>query len=148
MATLPNGLTDDDQRYCFEMASSIWTDQATISIHNGYSIQLSLSDVDTLQNDLAGRLVNLSSGTVIMLQVLIYGTDDGLGWVQCRKGQMEQQNGGSDSVTGLSWSIEGQRQSIIKLFDGYVGCIHMVRALARKKDEPRGQSSSICVMRG
>lgn len=148
MADLPNGLTEEDQRYCFEMASAIWKDQTTATVHNGYGIILSLSQLDELQNDLMARLAALSATSVSLVQELIYGDDDGFGWKDVRKGSMEVNDGGSDTARGVSFSMEDQRQSIKGLFDGYVGCMSMARAIARRQDQERGKSSCIPIARG
>lgn len=143
MATLSNGLTDSDQRRCSEIANVIWNDSNTATIQNGFGIMLTLVDLTSLQTDFATRIAALTAASVLEIQTTILPA-----WDKVRLSDGEMEAGSVGDLTGLKYSFEGKRQQIKRVFCGYVPCLGMAQAQARKNDKTVKPSTVIEIARG
>lgn len=139
-------LDDSEIAYCFEIANVIWQVGigTTATVHDGFGIQLTLTDIDQLQTDLLTRLQNLAAIAVTNVRALT------VDWALIRLNTAKMEGGQTGDTGGLTFSFETKREQIKQLFNVYVPVLHMADAQRRKSMTPVGEpvSSFIGVSRG
>lgn len=139
-------LTAAEIASCFEIANVIWQVGigTTATVHDGYGIQLTLTDIDTLQTDLLGRLQNLAAIAETNVRALT------VSWATVRLSTAKIESGSAGDTGGLNFSFEEKRAQIKQLFNVYVPVLHMADAQRRKSMTPVGEqvSNIISVSRG
>jgi len=140
----PGVLDEDDYLWCFKIAGVIWDASSQASIHDGFGVQLSLTDLNILQSDLRSRLVGFDSATVNHIQgcIIQYAP------IETATGEME--SGAVGSTTGLNYSPAKKREAIKESFSSLTGCLGMWQARMMKKKAMNGERSEdfIGVTRG
>ena len=143
MAEAP--LTESETFQCFQLAGVIWDDFNTASIHDGFGVQLSLTDLSILQSDLRARLVALSDPALVEVRVFI------VKWAAVKYSTASMEGGAVGSTTGLKYDPKDKRENVKELFASTLGLMGMAQAQAAKRKAMMGENSDngcIGVVRG
>lgn len=120
---------------CYEMLEAFWSDTATL--HNGMGgVTLTLTQLDTLKDDIETRLDNLDADAVVKVQAIVTR------WDRIKFSTVEMDAGETGGVSGIKLSLEKQQARLRKLLNTYVPVIHMVDAMIRAQG-PTGAPPSI-----
>jgi hypothetical protein len=132
-------LSDAEKLSCFEILEGFWADTATI--HNGFGVQLTLTQLDTLKNDISTRLAALDAASVIKVQAIVSE------WDNVKFAAMDLQAGTTGGVTGVNLDFAKVQARLRFLLQTYVPVMHMVEALKRQNGPTGEVSAQIGVMR-
>ena len=132
-------LSEQDYMYCFQIAGVIWDNQvnnanATATVHDGFGVQLSLTNINNLQADLRSRLGAFDTIVVTELQNLI------VAWYPLRLNTTQMDSGGIGDMSGLKYNPQEKRDQIAKIFAGMTGCMSMAAALLWKQKSMQGEA--------
>src|SRR5205807_752788 len=139
---MPLSLTAAQLRSGFEIASVIYQDFTNAQIHDGFGVQITVIQLDTLQSALNTYLTTLSDDSVTKVAAIVVEWDA----IVDLPGSM---TGGSvGSITGLSYSMDDARARLRTRFQTYVPVLHIVDAEIRKQNAQNApQGSTFRVLR-
>lgn len=126
-------LSNAEKLSCFEILEGFWADTATI--HNGFGVQLTLTQLDTLKNDISTRLSNLDADAVLKVQGIVAE------WDGIKFAAMDLQAGTTGGVTGVNLDFAKVQARMRFLLQTYVPVMHMIEAVKRQQG-PTGQESA------
>lgn len=122
-------LSDAEKLSCFEILEAYWDTTATIT--NGFGVELTLTQLDTLKNDISARLTALDTASLVKVSALV------VEWDACRLDTLRLEQGTTGGVNGVFMDSEKQQARIRKLLHTYVPVMHMVEAM-KVREGPTG----------
>ncbi len=126
-------LDEGEQMSVFEILEAFW--DSTGSVTDGFGIQLSLTELDQLKNDITTRLLALSDAALVKVRAIIVEYDDVKG------GDFAFDGGQIGTLGGLKMSSAMEQAKIRKRLLTYVPVMHMADALKQKRG-PVGSASA------
>lgn len=127
---------DEDQIFqCFQLAGVIWDDFTNAKIHDGFGVQLDLTDLDQLQSSLRTRLTTLSAAAETEVADLVTR------WQACKFNTAEMDGGAVGDTTGLKFSPKNKRENLKELFASTLGLMGIYQAQAAKNKAMRGEQT-------
>lgn len=147
-------LTNAQKLSCFEILEACWSDSG--SIENGFSIQVSMPQLNQLKAEISNRLGPVTPDTAN--PGYNYGLDADAeakvvsivaDWDALGTGCFKMESGAAGAVTGLSVSSDADRNNIRKRLLTYVPVFHIADAIKRKTGpgEQKSRYGSISMMR-
>lgn len=105
------------------------TNEDKATIHNGFGVTLTLTEMDRLRDQLDAYLTGVTSAVETKIAALVVAWDA----VRLCTGKME--GGSIGDISGMSDSFEDKRANIRGLMQVYVPVMHMVEAIRRRQGE-------------
>lgn len=105
------------------------TNENSATIHNGFGVTLTLSEMDRLRDQLDAHLAGITSAVETKIAALVVAWDA----VRLCTGKMEA--GTIGDISGMSDSFEDKRANIRGLMQVYVPVMHMVESIRRRQGE-------------
>lgn len=127
-------LTDAQKCSVYEILNISQVD--TASLHNGFGVSLTLSDMDTLKDEVTTRITALTSAQETKVVALISAWDA----IYLNVGKIE--GGSVGGVAGTSYSFEEARMRIREALYIYIPIFHMIDAIKRRKNQSINGASS------
>jgi hypothetical protein len=130
---------------CFQLAGVIWDDFAQAKIHDGFGVQLELTDLDALQSALRTRLTTLSAAAETEVADLVTR------WGRVKFNTASMDQGAVGDTTGLKYDPKDKRENLKELFASTLGLMGIYQAQAAKNKAMRGEradSGIIGIRRG
>jgi hypothetical protein len=131
-------LTAAEQLSCFEILDI--SNAASGAIHNGYAIELTISDLDRLRDAVTTKLTGLNSDQETKVRAIVVEWDA----IGFQTGKISE--GAMGTLNGLSDSFEDRRALLLKRLHIYVPMQHIIQGIARRHGSK--PSSNISVIRG
>ncbi len=131
-------LTAAEKLGCFEILEAYW--DTTLTITNGFGVELTLNQLDVLKNDITTRLNALDADSVIRVSALVAE------WESIRLATLNVQSGSDGQVTGVNLDFEKQQARVRKLLHTYIPVMHIAESI-RQQAGPVGlpqMSFGIC----
>lgn len=105
------------------------TQADSATIHNGFGVTLTLSQMDTLRDQLDAHLAGVTTAVETKIAALVVAWDA----IRLCTGKME--SGAIGDLSGMSDSFEDKRAHFRSLMQVYVPVMHMVEAMRRRTGE-------------
>lgn len=129
-------LSEAEKLSCFEILEAFWltSTETTGEITNGFGIELTLTNLDTLKDNIKNRIDTLDASVdpmdvaaVVKVQAIVAE------WDSLGIGDVEVQN----SPQGASYSSEDHRNKIRKRLQKYITVMHITDGIKQKQGPNR-----------
>jgi hypothetical protein len=128
-------IQDDEKAYCFEILEAFYADDGVVT--DGFGIQLSLTELDTLKDEIETRLNALTGAKLTIVQALV------VDWQAVRGSSIKIEGGGTGNVSGMNMDFEKEQARIRKLLLSYVPVMHIADAIKQKRGPVGSQGCQI-----
>lgn len=133
-------LTDPQKATCFEILGitrgpAAGTQEDIATLHNGFGVTLTLSQMDTLRDKVNTVLTDLDSTALTKVTAIVADYEA----IENHTGEL--QSGSIGNIQGLSYSFEAKRARLTERLTFYVPVIDMASAIKRRDAKTFGGSS-------
>ncbi len=132
-------LDEGEEMSVFEILEAFWDSTGTVS--DGFGIQLTLTELDSLKSDIRTRIAAFSDAANVKVRELIAEYDDVKG------GDFAFEGGSIGSLGGIKMSSAQEQAKIRKRLLTYLPVMHMADALKQKRGPTGSASAQIGFMR-
>jgi hypothetical protein len=110
-------------------------------VHDGFGVQLTLTELDELKDDVSAKLAALDADSLVKVQALV------VEWDVIRTQTAKIMTGGIGNLSGLDYDVEKKQARIRQLLHTYVPALHMADAKRRKRGPVGVKSAQIDFVR-